>query len=95
MKALAVMPCTCSPSCVVITVTPVANMPSVRRKAAAGSCPGSPAISSSSAFAVSCGNVSPIPTGANPPWTGRSNSTGGAEAAGRSATLSSRGTESG
>ncbi len=29
-----------------MTVTPVANIPSVRRNAAAGSCPGSPAISS-------------------------------------------------
>jgi hypothetical protein len=76
MNALAVMPWTWSWSCVVMTVTPVANIPRVRRKAAAGSCPGSPAISSSSASGVSSGNVSPIPAGAKPPWTGRSNSSG-------------------
>ena len=39
MKALAVMPWTCSPLSVVTTVTPVANIPSVRRSATAGSSP--------------------------------------------------------
>ena len=37
MNAFAVMPCTVSPERVVSTVTPVANIPSVRRKAIAGS----------------------------------------------------------
>ena len=37
MNAFAVMPCTCSPFSAVMTVTPVANMPSVRRSATAGS----------------------------------------------------------
>ena len=37
MNAFAVMPCTCSPASVVITVTPVANMPSVRRNSTDGS----------------------------------------------------------
>ena len=91
MNAFAVIPCTWSASCVVMTVTPVANIPSVRRNAAAGSWPGSPAISSSSASGVSPGNVSPIPMGANPPCTGRSNSSGGACPPGRSPTPSSRG----
>ena len=42
MNAFAVMPCTCSPTRVVSTVTPVANIPSVRRKAIAGSPSRSP-----------------------------------------------------
>ena len=46
MNALAVIPWTWSPACVVMIVTPVANMPSVRRNATAGSSPSSPAISS-------------------------------------------------
>src|SRR6185436_20302205 len=46
MNALAVIPCTCSPTRAVSTVTPVANIPSVRRKASAGS-PSSPSPSSS------------------------------------------------
>ena len=37
MNAFAVIPCTCSPTRVVRTVTPVANIPSVRRKARDGS----------------------------------------------------------
>ena len=36
MNAFAVMPCTCSPTRVVRIVTPVANIPSVRRKASDG-----------------------------------------------------------
>ena len=39
MNALAVMPWTCAPLSVVITVTPVVNMPSVWRSATAGSSP--------------------------------------------------------
>ena len=66
MNALAVMPWTWSSSWVVMTVTPVANIPSVRGTRAAGSCPGSPAISSSSASGVSSGNVSPIPAWREP-----------------------------
>ena len=50
MNAFAVMPCTLSPFRVVSTVTPVANIPSVRRKAIAGS-PSSPTPSSSSSSA--------------------------------------------
>ena len=41
MKALAVIPCTSSPFSAVMTVTPVANIPSVRRRATAGSWPSS------------------------------------------------------
>ena len=37
MNAFAVIPCTCSSFRAVMTVTPVANMPSVRRSASAGS----------------------------------------------------------
>ena len=50
MKAFAVIPCTCSPTRVVSTVTPVANIPSVRRKATAGS-PSRPSPSSSASDA--------------------------------------------
>ena len=46
MNAFAVMPCTCSATRVLSTVTPVANIPSVRRNATAGS-PSSPSPSSS------------------------------------------------
>ena len=48
MKALAVIPCTWSAVVVVMTVTPVANIPSVRRNARTGSSPSSPSIWSSS-----------------------------------------------
>ncbi len=55
MNALAVMPWICSPTRVVMTVTPVANMPSVRRNSAASSCAGT---------GVSSKIESPIPAGA-------------------------------
>ena len=60
MNALAVMPCTCSPFSVVITVTPVANIPSVLRSATAGS---SPSMSTASASANSSNGLAPIPSG--------------------------------
>src|SRR5713226_2712747 len=78
MNAFAVMPCTWSPACVVTIVTPVANMPRVRRKATAGSSPSSPAISSSSSSGTSSNGDSAI-SGApvtTPPETGSSNSPG-------------------
>ena len=63
MKAFAVMPCTCSPTRVVSTVTPVANMPSVRRNARAGS-PSRPSPSSSSPAAGAASNDAPNASGA-------------------------------
>ena len=62
MKAFAVIPWIWSPARVVITVTPVANMPSVRRSATAGS---SPSISSCSGSGTATG-ASPIPSGPLP-----------------------------
>ena len=83
MKAFAVMPWIWSPAAVVITVTPVANMPSVWRRAVAGS---SPSISSSSARGSPTA-VSPIPSGPEPTQAAasarlRSNSGGFASASG-------------
>ena len=62
MKAFAVMPCTSSPFSAVMTVTPVANMPSVRRSATAGSWPSSH-TSGRSASAYSSYGLAPIPSG--------------------------------
>ena len=75
MKALAVMPCTCSPLSVVITVTPVANIPSVRRSATAGSSPSS-SRSGRSTSATSSNELSPSPSGPAQ-LSGKSNSAGG------------------
>ena len=80
MNAFAVMPCTWSASRVVITVTPVANMPSVRRSAIRGSSPISGGISSSCGGGTSSKRLSPIPSGPAQtavPLSGRSNSEGG------------------
>ncbi len=63
MNAFAVMPCTCSPTRVVSTVTPVANMPSVLRKAIAGS-PSSPSPSSSASADGATSNDVPNASGA-------------------------------
>ena len=78
MNAFAVIPCTWSCDVVVITVTPVANIPSVRRNARTGSSPSSPSIWSSSG----AGSSSQAPDASasaahdgNAP-IGRSNSTG-------------------
>ncbi len=76
MKALAVMPWTCSPWRVVMIVTPVANRPSVRRRATRGS---SPSISRASGRGSSSNGVSPIPSGpavTATPDSGRLNSDG-------------------
>ena len=78
MNAFAVMPCTCSPTRVVRIVTPVANIPSVRRKASDGSSGRSP-TSICSEIGTSSKAESPSPEsapGANPGRT-RSNSSGG------------------
>ena len=64
MNAFAVMPWICSSSSVVITVTPVANMPSVRRNSTAASESAPAAASSSSGRATSSQIDSPIPSGA-------------------------------
>ena len=53
MKAFAVIPCTCSPASVVITVTPVANMPSVLRNSTDESESGPEPLSSSSGSGTS------------------------------------------
>ena len=58
------MPCTCSPLSVVITVTPVANIPSVLRSATAGSSPCRTSGASSSAN--SSNGLAPIPSGPGP-----------------------------
>ena len=63
MNAFAVMPCTCSPTRVVSTVTPVANMPSVLRNATAGS-PSSPSPSSSASDAGATSYDAPNASGA-------------------------------
>jgi len=63
MNAFAVIPCTCSPARAVSTVTPVANIPSVRRNATAGS-PSSPSPSSNASAAGSAANDSPNASGA-------------------------------
>ena len=63
MNAFAVMPCTVSPERVVSTVTPVANIPSVRRKAIAGS-PSSPSPSSSASASGAASNDAPNASGA-------------------------------
>ena len=86
MKAFAVIPCTCSPTRVVMIVTPVANMPSVRRSAIRGSSPASPASSSSCSAGTSSKLLSPSPSG--PAHTAasrsdRSNSFGGFGASGK------------
>ena len=80
MNALAVMPCTCSPTRVVITVTPVANIPSVRRNSTAGSASEPAAASICSGGGATSKNDSPIPSGApaiESPCMDRSNSLGG------------------
>ena len=80
MNALAVMPWTCSPTRVVMIVTPVANIPSVLRSATRGS---SPSISRASARGPSSNGVSPIPSGpavTATPDRGRLNSGGGSTA---------------
>ena len=79
MKAFAVIPCTWSPTRVVSTVTPVANMPSVRRKAIAGSLSRSP-TSICSETGTSSKAESPSPSsapGEKPPGSSISNSRGG------------------
>ena len=63
MNALAVMPCTWSPWRVVITVTPVANMPSVRRSAIRGSSPSSGGSSTACGAGTSSNVLSPMPSG--------------------------------
>ncbi len=63
MNAFAVIPCTCSPERVVMIVTPVANMPRVRRNAIAGS-PSRPAPSSSASAAGAASNDAPNASGA-------------------------------
>ena len=63
MKAFAVMPCTVSPERVVMIVTPVANIPSVRRNAIAGS-PSSPAPSSSASARGAASKDAPNASGA-------------------------------
>ncbi len=63
MNAFAVIPCTCSATRVVSTVTPVANMPSVRRNAIAGS-PSRPSPSSSASEAGAASNDAPKASGA-------------------------------
>jgi hypothetical protein len=79
MKAFAVIPCTWSPSRVVITVTPVANMPSVLRSATLGSMPAS-GSSTACGTGTSSKLESPRPSGPAQtavPLSGRSNSDGG------------------
>ena len=63
MNAFAVIPWTLSPRSVVNTVTPVANIPSVRRNAIAGS-PSSPLPSSSSSADGRTSNEAPNASGA-------------------------------
>ena len=63
MNAFAVIPCTCSPTRAVRTVTPVANMPSVLRNAIAGS-PSSPSPSSSASADGAASNDAPKASGA-------------------------------
>ena len=63
MNAFAVIPCTCSPTRVVSTVTPVANIPSVRRNASAGS-PSRPSPSSSASDAGATSYDAPNASGA-------------------------------
>jgi hypothetical protein len=63
VNALAVMPWTLSPERVLTTVTPVANIPSVRRNAIAGS-PSSPAPSSSASLAGASSKGAPKASGA-------------------------------
>ncbi len=78
MNALAVIPCTWSADVVVMTVTPVANIPSVRRNARTGSSPSSPSICISSGGGVSSQAPEVSASAAhdgNAP-IGRSNSTG-------------------
>src|SRR3954453_19493536 len=75
MKALAVIPWTFSPLSVVTTVTPVVNIPSVRRSAAAGSSPSS-ARSGRWTSATSSKRGSPMPSGPAQ-LSGKSNSAGG------------------
>jgi hypothetical protein len=75
MKAFAVMPCTCSPFSVVTTVTPVANIPSVRRRASAGSSPSSE-TSGRCTSTTSSNGESPMPSGPAQ-LSGKSNSAGG------------------
>ena len=80
MNALAVIPWTWSPSRVVITVTPVANIPSVRRSATRGSSPSSPGSSTACGAGTSSKLESPRPSGPAQtavPLSGRSNSDGG------------------
>src|SRR4249919_2310592 len=64
MKAFAVIPCTLSPELVVSTVTPVANIPSVRRKAIAGS-PSRPLPSSSASEDGATSKEAPNASGAD------------------------------
>ena len=80
MNAFAVMPCTWSPERVVITVTPVANIPSVRRSAMRGSSPSSGGSSTESGAGTSWNELSPSPSGPPQiavPLRGMSNSEGG------------------
>ena len=77
MNAFAVIPCTESPDRAVITVTPVANIPSVRRNAIAGS-PSSPAPSSSASASGAASNDAPKASGAEiAVSSATSNSSGG------------------
>src|SRR5215217_596174 len=80
MNAFAVIPWTWSRSRVVITVTPVANMPSVRRSAIRGSSPSSGGSSTAGATGTSSKLESPSPSGPAQtavPLSGSSNSDGG------------------
>ena len=73
MNAFAVIPCTWSPRSVVSTVTPVANMPRVRRNAIAGS----PASSPMSSVSVSGTSSNCVPPDRPAPVvSGTSNSSG-------------------
>ncbi len=84
MNALAVIPCAWPPACVVMIVTPVGNIPSVRRNSSAGS---SPSRSISSASGISSRNDCPSPS-ANGLEIGMSNSLGGACGSGCTSSVS-------
>ena len=80
MNAFAVIPWTWSASRVVMIVTPVANIPSVRRSAIRGSSPSSAGSSTACGAGTSSKLESPIPSGPAHtafPLSGRSNSFGG------------------
>src|SRR5262249_37827702 len=76
-------PWTWSPAVAVITVTPVAKRPSVRRNSVAGSTSGPDSVSITATGGTSSQGASPIPSGppvTNTPPPGPSNSSGGSGA---------------